>query len=421
MLCNPDGADRWRSVNQFASRFGGARDKIDVHAVYVGDGDFWDHMTAHREITRTTAGRLRALAMLFVLVLAAAAGMMETADAKTPGRSYCFLGRCHRVLTLAETRTRLGKTEILRASFYDDCARDRFNPCTLTSSGEVFRPGSPDNAASPVYPDGTMLLLYYPETEAAAVVRVNNAGPYHSSRLIDVSVATADALGFRAKGLADLEVRVIASPRAEETSYRRLRRYWPVHGPIGAHRSIAEAHEALVRVSELPRVPARPDSSILVGLPVTAVAAMEPDADQHVSADVPPISMVSHMLPQRADWSASGKVPREELMPIAIASEQFAWSPSLSEDETIEARSPAGTETESGVLAELRARARHGLSPGRLPDVGVHDVVVWLRETAVTLAAHARMAARARIRPNVPARLASIDRAEATPGAISWR
>ncbi len=117
-----------------------------------------------------------------------------------------------------------------------------------------------------------MLLLFYPETGAAAVVRVNNAGPYHSSRLIDVSAATASALGFRAKGLADVEVRVIAVPSADEAMYQRRRRYWPVHGPIGTHASIAAAHAALVQVAELPSVPARADAPALTALPMVAVA-----------------------------------------------------------------------------------------------------------------------------------------------------
>ncbi|MEQ1711583.1 MAG: septal ring lytic transglycosylase RlpA family protein [Hyphomicrobium sp.] len=225
-------------------------------------------------VVRLRAIRSRRVAAALGAVLCAAAAMMaltEAVAAKTPGRTHCFLGHCHRVLTLAETRLRLGRTETLRASFYDNCARDRFNPCQLTSSGEEFRPGEPDNAASPIYPDGTMLLLFYPETGVAAVVRVNNAGPYHSSRLIDVSAATASALGFRAKGVADIEVRVIAVPRADEAMYQRRRRYWPVHGPIGMHASIAAAHAALVQVAELPSVPARADAAVLMALPKVVV------------------------------------------------------------------------------------------------------------------------------------------------------
>lgn len=191
-------------------------------------------------------GRPAAFPMAALLIIALGT---DVAQSKTPGQTYCFLGRCHRVLTLAETHRQTSRTETLIASFYDNCARDRFNPCSLTSSGEAFRPDAPDNAASPIYPDGTLLLLFYRMTGVAAVVRVNNAGPYHSRRLLDVSRATAEAMGFSQEGLAQLDVRVLEAPRAEDATYRRNRRYWPVHGPIGRHASIAEAHEALVRVT----------------------------------------------------------------------------------------------------------------------------------------------------------------------------
>lgn len=388
-------------------------------------------MTPRRQQPRTSTGRPGAWPLLLAAAAMAVCATFDGADAKTPGRSYCFLGRCHRVLTLAETQSRLGKTETLRASFYDDCARDRFNPCALTSSGEVFRPAAPDNAASPIYPDGTMLLLFHPETGAAAAVRVNNAGPYHSSRLIDVSAATADALGFRTKGLADLEVRVIAAPRAEEAIYRRLRRYWPVHGPIGRHGSIADAHAALVRASELPRVPARADAAALVALPATAVAATPPGVDERIpAADAETPALIAAVAPERVviaavalagrHWLPNTTMDADEVPASAAGRGAFVHSVAAGAGlEHVTASLVAGEP--SGLLASLRARARFGVKPGRLPDVGLGVAVAWLRETAVHLAAHARIAARARIAPRGPARMASFSEPQSSPGLISRR
>ena len=98
------------------------------------------------------------------------------AEAKTPGSTYCYHGTCHRVKTLAETQALVGVEETLYASHYDDCSKDRYNPCGLTSSGERFHPDRPDNTASPIYPDGTVLLVWSPDNQQALVVRVNNAG-----------------------------------------------------------------------------------------------------------------------------------------------------------------------------------------------------------------------------------------------------
>ena len=65
--------------------------------------------------------------------------------------------------------------------------------------GRGVPPGQADNAASPIYPDGTTLLLWHPQTQEAAVVRVNNAGPYWGERKLDVSRATAEKLGFKGR------------------------------------------------------------------------------------------------------------------------------------------------------------------------------------------------------------------------------
>ena len=46
--------------------------------------------------------------------------------------------------------------------------------------------------------------------------------------------------------VADLEVRVVLSPHADEASYRRHRRYHPVPGFIGTFASLAEAHAGVL-------------------------------------------------------------------------------------------------------------------------------------------------------------------------------
>ena len=164
-----------------------------------------------------------------------------SAEAKTPGKTYCYYGKCHRVKTIEETKELVGVEETITASHYDDCAKDRYNPCGLTSSGERFHPDRPDNTASPIYPDGTMLLVWSPETERALVVRVNNAGPYWGDRVLDLSRAAAEKLGFEGKGVATLKVRVVKAPEPEEATYVENRNYKPVPGDIGEYDSLKEA------------------------------------------------------------------------------------------------------------------------------------------------------------------------------------
>ena len=169
-------------------------------------------------------------------------------EAKTPGKTYCFVGKCHRVKTIAETQAMVGKEEAITASHYDDCSKDRFNPCGLTSSGEQFHPDRPDNTASPIYPDGTQLLVWSPENKRALVVRVNNAGPYWGNRTLDLSRAAAEKLGFEGDGVAKLKVKVIKAPEEHETKYVKNRNYDPVPGDIGQYASLDDAQQGMAVV-----------------------------------------------------------------------------------------------------------------------------------------------------------------------------
>ncbi len=184
---------------------------------------------------------------------------ISAADAKRPGGKHCYGGTCHRVLTLDETQALVGKLRRLKASHYDDCRRDRFNPCGLTSSGEPFRAHAPDNTASAIHPDGTVLLLRNPSNQLAAVVRVNNFGPFRGNRQLDVSRATADRLGFAKQGVAALEVLVVQAPTPDEARYKRNRRYAPVPGFMGRADSIDSAFQRYADLTMRQRI-ARLDS-----------------------------------------------------------------------------------------------------------------------------------------------------------------
>ena len=176
---------------------------------------------------------------------------VTAASAKTPGARYCYGGACHRVSTLEEMDGMVGRRGMLLASYYDHCRRDRHNTCGLTSSGSVFRADRADNAASPIYPDGTVILAYNPASLDAAVLRVTSAGPYRGSRKLDVSRAAAERLGFIKSGVAELFVSVLMSPTAEDARYRLRREYQSVPGHIGRFSSFDDAVEEASRQLKL--------------------------------------------------------------------------------------------------------------------------------------------------------------------------
>ncbi len=199
---------------------------------------------------RTTLRALMPAGAFTIIIVGLGCGLglvtvSGVAVAKTPGSTYCFYGKCHRVKTLSETQALVGKEVSLHTSHYDSCRRDRYNPCGLTSSGEPFFADRADNAASPIYPDGTKLLVWSQQSNEAAVIRVNNAGPYWGNRKLDVSRALARKLGFEHRGVAKLQVRVLSAPTRAEARYKRNRRYAKVQGPIGKFANLDEAEKGL--------------------------------------------------------------------------------------------------------------------------------------------------------------------------------
>lgn len=196
-------------------------------------------------LPRNFARLSTSLCLMMVLTALAPAVVDSFADAKTPGHTYCFYKTCHRVKTLAETRALIGQDHTLPTSFYDDCKSDRYNPCGLTSSGEVFRPNAADNAASSIYPDGTKLLVWSPQSGQALVLRINNAGPYWGNRTLDVSRAAAEKLGFKKQGVASLKARILDAPTKSEATYKKGRTYAPVAGDIGRYPSPSAAVAAI--------------------------------------------------------------------------------------------------------------------------------------------------------------------------------
>jgi rare lipoprotein A (peptidoglycan hydrolase) len=202
--------------------------------------------------TSTWAKRVRLVCIASIAsaisAMAIPAVVISSAEAKTPGKTYCFVGKCHRVKTIEETQALVGVEQSVVASHYDDCSKDRYNPCGLTSSGERFHPERPDNTASPIYPDGTQLLVWSPQNQRALVLRVNNAGPYWGNRTLDLSRAAAEKLGFEGSGVAKLKVRVIKAPELHETKYVKNRNYDPVPGDIGQYASLDDAQRGMAVV-----------------------------------------------------------------------------------------------------------------------------------------------------------------------------
>jgi rare lipoprotein A len=77
-----------------------------------------------------------------------------------------------------------------------------------TANGEIFG-AYYITAASPVLPIPSYARVTNLENGRSVMVRINDRGPYMSGRIIDLSYQAAEALGYRGKGSANVEVRYV--------------------------------------------------------------------------------------------------------------------------------------------------------------------------------------------------------------------
>lgn len=89
------------------------------------------------------------------------------------------------------------------ASFY----HDKFNG-RKTASGEIFS-NRKLTAAHRTLPFGTVIEVTNLRTGKSVEVRINDRGPFHSSRALDLSKAAFDSIGNFAKGTMPIEYEIV--------------------------------------------------------------------------------------------------------------------------------------------------------------------------------------------------------------------
>src|SRR3954469_15057339 len=102
------------------------------------------------------------------------------------------------------------------ASWYGDDFHGR-----LTANGEVFDMGSL-TAAHPTLPMPSYARVTNLANGKSLIVRINDRGPYHGNRLIDVSNKAADLLEFKGNGVAKVRVEYVGRAPLEGSDDRQL-------------------------------------------------------------------------------------------------------------------------------------------------------------------------------------------------------
>ena len=116
-------------------------------------------------------------------------------------RSYSVLGKRYHVLESAE-----GYEEVGTASYYGRKFHGR-----RTSNLEVYDMYA-FTAAHKSLPLPSYARVTNLDNGRSIVVRVNDRGPFHAGRIIDLSYAAAVKLGYRDQGTARVEVKGLAGP-----------------------------------------------------------------------------------------------------------------------------------------------------------------------------------------------------------------
>src|ERR1700724_1503304 len=132
-----------------------------------------------------------------------------------------------------------------RASWYGDDFHGR-----LTANGEVFDMASL-TAAHPTLPMPCYARVTNLSNGKSLIVRVNDRGPYHGNRLIDVSNKAAELLEFKGNGVAHVRVEYVGRAALEGSDDRQLMAPLRTGAPAPAPSlvRIASAHSFVPEIS----------------------------------------------------------------------------------------------------------------------------------------------------------------------------
>jgi rare lipoprotein A len=132
--------------------------------------------------------------MLALATLAIVPSCASTSDPETA--AFC---------ELRESGYQVKAIEQGKASWYSI----KTNYGTKTASGQRLRNDAP-TAAHKTLPMGTKVRVTNLANEKSEIVTINDRGPYTKGRVIDVTIGTAEKLGFVKRGVIPVKVEVLS-------------------------------------------------------------------------------------------------------------------------------------------------------------------------------------------------------------------
>jgi rare lipoprotein A len=238
------------------------------------------------------------------------------------------------------------------ASWYGSAFHGR-----LTANGEVYD-SDHLSAAHPTFPLPSYARVTNVDTGSSVVVRVNDRGPYHPRRILDVSEKTAEMLDFKRTGTGRVNVQYVGRARMDGNdmpmlmaSYSRKGDRLPSIRPEGqiatgvmvaSNQSLGDQLQSYGSSSSRPAAPAagrsseaaKPTAARSAPVNVAALAPPAPrPADRPTAAEVrqplKPASPYPSEAPQRQVKQAPAPQP-VQAAPTARAVEQPVRQPQIS-------------------------------------------------------------------------------------------
>lgn len=121
-------------------------------------------------------------------------------------RDYNLRGGSYKIVKNPKGFTQTGKASWYGKKFHGH----------LTSNGEIYDMYSM-SAAHKTLPIPSYVKVYNLDNNTQTVVRVNDRGPFHEGRIIDLSYAAATKLGVTQTGTANVKIEVIIIEQGEQT------------------------------------------------------------------------------------------------------------------------------------------------------------------------------------------------------------
>lgn len=123
----------------------------------------------------------------------------------------------------------------------------------LTANGEVFDQES-ITAAHPTLPMPSYVRVTNLRNRKSLIVRVNDRGPFHGNRVIDLSHKAAHLLGFKDNGVARVQIEYVGRAALEGSDDRKLEATLRQGEPAPAPVLVASAGKPLISLPEQPRI-----------------------------------------------------------------------------------------------------------------------------------------------------------------------